>query len=80
MNWKSANKRELTLLVVDDLALVVLLHLHVVDSGIPNVTGNSGISVAFVSNCLEERRATRAGATEDQAHFTGFQKSRVPKR
>ena len=55
----------LTLPVVHDLALVVLVHLRVVDSSIPNVAIDSSVGAALISDRLQESRATRAGAPKD---------------
>jgi len=70
----------LTLPVVHDLALVVLVHLRVIDSSVSNVTVDPSIRASFISDRLEESRATRTGVSEDQTHFTGFQKTGISEK
>jgi hypothetical protein len=78
ISCSETRKREaLTFLIVHNLTLVVFLHFQMVDSGVTNVTPDGGIRDTFIGNGLKESRATRPGTSEDQAHFTRFQKSRV---
>ena len=70
----------LTFLVIDNLTLVMLLHLHVIDSCVTNITADRGVRGTVIGNCLEETGAARSGTSEDQTHFTGFQKSRVSEK
>ena len=69
-----------TLLIIHNLTLVVLAHLDVVGSRVPSITADSGVRGAFICDHLEEHRATRARASEDQTHFAWLQKAGVPKR
>ena len=69
-----------TFFVVDNLALVVLCHIVRVDTGIANVTVNSGVVLSLVRDGLEERRAARARAPKNQAHLTWFEEPGLPVR
>ena len=76
---ETGKRNELTLSVVYNFALVVLIHLCVVDSSVPNITIDSSIGASFISDRLQESRTARTRASEDQTHFTGFQKTGIPK-
>ena len=58
-------KREApTFLIVHDLTLVVFLHFHMVDSGVPNVASDGSVRGTFIGDRFEESSATGPGTSE----------------
>lgn len=73
---RCADGGNLTFFVEDNFAFVQFFHLIGVNSSVANVAGDGTILLTLVRNGFKKRGASRSRATEDEAHFAGFQNTR----
>ena len=64
--------------IVDNFSLVSFRHLRRIDTSIFNLAIDAVILLTVVGDSLQERCATGARTTKNQAHFARFQDTRGP--
>ncbi len=69
-----------TFFVVNDLALVVFCHIVSIDASVAYITVDSGVILPLVCDGLEESRAARTRATENQTHLAWLEQPGLPER
>lgn len=76
-SFAKSTKTMHALLIIRNLSLIKLGHFDGVDTSIANVACYAGVVLPFVSDGLQECRATGAGAAKDETHLAGLHYARL---